>query len=173
MPRNAVVPARTAVLPILVIVAGLALVIPRLNRTSDLDEIRAEEDSVECGDLPGECATPSPEGLRTERTLRAADVCPRSGYLCVELAERDTFRIRRWTDGVSGLVVHVPAPDFEDAAPSRELHRAAVRGVKAWDGQPFAITVDERGRLDADVTVTWQRQLPGTRLGVTELQWSP
>lgn len=70
-------------------------------------------------------------------------------------------------------MVHVPAPDFEDSGAARELQRAAAAGIRAWNGQPYPIVVDERGRRDAHFAVQWARTMSGTALGSAETSWHP
>src|SRR5262245_37082713 len=67
-------------------------------------------------------------------TLATAEICPRSGYLCVE--KGGTLQIARWPLKKGKLRVRVPLPsfDFLDADQARQLRDAAVDGIKAWDG---------------------------------------
>lgn len=110
-------------------------------------------------------ATPAP-------VLSAAEACLNVGYLCSPLGEADRLMIQRWR-GVEGpLVVHVPLPDLQDEGAARGLQRAAVAGIRLWNGQPFPIAVDERGTREAHVRVRWSLAMGGARLGITRTEWS-
>jgi hypothetical protein len=90
-------------------------------------------------------------------TLSTAEICPRSGYLCVE--KGGALQIARWPLAKGSLRVRVPLPHFLDADEARQLRDAAVEGIKAWDGHPFPITV-EIGRFSlrkSDIVVAWAR----------------
>ena len=97
------------------------------------------------------------EGVGT--TLTTAEVCPRSGYLCVE--KGGALQIARWPLKQGKLRVRVPLPnfDFVDADQARQIRDAAVEGIKAWDGHPFPIVV-ETGRFSlrmSDIVLGWGR----------------
>jgi len=64
-------------------------------------------------------------------------------------------------------------PDLEDRAQALRLQRAASAGVRLWNGQPFAIVVDERGNREPHIRVEWASSLGGTQLGVANVSWSP
>lgn len=134
----------------------------------------------------GSCADDRPEcvahigdttGLPAARehppSLVAAEFCLDAGYLCSGLAEQEAVRLRRWSGFDGTLVVHVPQPDFLDTGVAREIQRAAARGVRAWNSQPFPILVDLRGEREAHVSIVWTRSLGGSRLGVARTRWSP
>lgn len=105
--------------------------------------------------------------------LRAAEACVGVGYLCADLSDADRIRLQRWT-GVNGtLVVHVPLPEFEEPEYARQLRSAAATGIRAWDGHPFRISIDERGTRDPRFSVEWRRVLGGSRLGMARTQWTP
>lgn len=116
--------------------------------------------------------TPTPSAFTALPTVADDDVCLRAGYLCSPLQRSSSFRIRRWKDATGTLVVHVPAPSFEDGPDARRLQRAATAGIRAWNGNPFPIAVDERGTRDAHFSVRWARTVGGTRLGVAQTRWS-
>lgn len=118
----------------------------------------------------GAALTAAPEA---PPTLLAADFCRDVGYLCAALDVDETFTVRRWTDLEGALVVHVPRPEHLDGGTARELQRAATRGVRAWNDEPFPILVDLRGDREADVTIRWLPTMPGTRLGAARTTWSP
>lgn len=105
-----------------------------------------------------------------ERSRR--EFCVDVGYLCAALAEVDSIRIRRWSDGDRTLVVHVPLPPEEEPGQARRLQRAAAQGLQAWNGQPFSILADLRGDRNPDFRVRWRRSLGEAQVGVTHTAWS-
>lgn len=129
--------------------------------------------------VPGEEACPPGDGPvlgaapDAPPTLSAADFCRDVGYLCAALDVEGVVTFRRWRDHEGPLVVHVPLPDHLDGGSARELQRAATRGVRAWNEEPFPILVDLQGSREADVTIRWLPSLPGTQLGAARTTWSP
>lgn len=113
-----------------------------------------------------------PDPFAAPKVVQAEEVCRDAGYLCVELENRDRVFVRRWIDFTGTLVVHVPAPDFEDRTRARQLQRAAAAGVRAWNGQPFPIAVDERGTREAHIRVRWEYSLGGMQIGRAQTTWS-
>lgn len=114
----------------------------------------------------------APSTAAPEPTVRAEDVCPGAGYLCAGLAQRGIPRVMRWPDAVEEIEVRIPRPDFLDAAASREVQSAAVRGILAWQNSPFPIRVTRSDRPGSeDFVVSWSRRLNGTELGRTATRW--
>ncbi|MEQ9399831.1 MAG: matrixin family metalloprotease [Longimicrobiales bacterium] len=150
----------------LLAVGGMTLVADRTPAPASDAEPACLDGSADCG-LPG--APPSFAGGARQS---AAEACRDAGYLCAELADRGTLFIRRWKNLEGTIVVHVPAPTFESSARARELQRAAAAGIRAWNGQPFPVVVDERGRREAHFQVRWSRSLGGNVLGRAETRWS-
>jgi len=109
----------------------------------------------------------------TPPVFSAQEACRGVGYLCADLEEAAEIRIQRWTNQEGTLVVHVPRPDIEEIGVAIRLQNAAAAGIRAWNGQPFQIQVDERGDLDAHFSVTWTLSLSGAQIGVTRMGWSP
>jgi hypothetical protein len=70
--------------------------------------------------------------------------CASSGYLCDFVVDGDAPRVLRWPDDTGVLVVRVPVPSDRAGASGFELQRAAIRGILAWDGQPFPIRILDR-----------------------------
>lgn len=137
-------------------------------------------------DVAASCAVDAPECVTPTRdttslpaprehppSFAAADFCADVGYLCSGLAEEEVIRLRRWSGFDGTLVVHVPQPDFLETGVARQLQRAAARGVRAWNNQPFPILVDLRGDREAHVSILWVRSLIGSQLGVARTRWSP
>ena len=127
------------------------------------------------------CAADDPACLPTDRAaplssagpvVVAEEVCSDVGYLCSEVEETGRFQVRRWKGFQGTLVVHVPEPPHEDRTVALGLQRAAAAGIRAWNGQPFPILVDERGTRQAHVQVEWTRSLGGTSIGRAEVRWS-
>ncbi len=104
--------------------------------------------------------------------VHARDVCPGTGYLCAGLARDGHVLIHHWTDFSGTIVVHVPLPTGESTTDARSLRRAAEAGLRAWNGQPFPVLVDEGGTRPANFSVTWVRSLGGKRIGLAHTQWS-
>ena len=105
--------------------------------------------------------------------MAASEACRGVGYLCADLAAADRIRLQRWTGFSGTLVVHVPPPELEDAEYARQLRTAAATGIRAWDGHPFPISIDERGDRNPRFSVMWRHVLGGSRLGVARTQWAP
>lgn len=136
---------------------------------ADADRIEGAVE-VTGGGTAAMTASPEPGASPTE--LRAGAVCPSTGYLCSPLDEAESFRIARWPDDTRVLRVHVERPSGRPPAEARALQRAAERGLRAWQGQPFGIDVDRvGGRGDYDVVVTWADALDGRQLGRTSTRW--
>ena len=112
-----------------------------------------------CG-TGGALACPEPaleEGV--DVTLDAAEVCPRSGYLCN--GRGASFRVLRWPLDKGRLRVRVPPVEFLDTRTDREVRDAVIEGIMAWDGHPFPIVIDD-GRYTLhvpDIRVVWTQGL--------------
>ena len=105
-------------------------------------------------------------------TILAADVCVDAGYLCSDRDASGVPRVLRWPDSLGTLTVSVPTPDFEPPGRAKALQRAAVRGIQAWQGRPFALKIhDRRNKAPADIVVRWSQQLGGASLGHTRSEW--
>ncbi|MEN8376878.1 MAG: matrixin family metalloprotease [Gemmatimonadota bacterium] len=104
--------------------------------------------------------------------MAADEVCLDVGYLCASLSDSASFRVLRWPDEVRGLSVFIPAPAGLDPSAGRRLRDAAARGISAWDGAPLAIGVTTRPEDRSDITVTWVRSLPDSRLGRARVEWA-
>jgi hypothetical protein len=117
-------------------------------------------------------ACPAPEleeGWGT--TIGAAEICPSSGYLC---GGRRQFQIVRWPLTHGTLRVRVGLPRFEDDDTGESLRAAVVEGIRAWDGHPFPLIVDDAAfsmRI-ADIDVVWTQGLYNAALGVSNISWS-
>ena len=106
-------------------------------------------------------------------TLGEAVACRDSAYLCRGLEWKDgTARAFRWNETTPVIRIRVPLPAGDrDAA--REMQQAAMRGLRAWDGHPFAILVESRDRgTPADFTVEWMNRPPRNQLGLTSTRWT-
>jgi len=82
------------------------------------------------------------------------------------------MRVQRWKGFEGTVVVHVPLPDFEEPGVAIDLQRAAARGIRAWNNQPFPVLADLRGDRDPHFTVRWTRSLGGDQLGLARTRWS-
>ena len=120
------------------------------------------------------CAPPAAAMSSTAApTVASSEFCADVGYLCDGLAEAESVRLHRWTRLDGTVVVHVPLPDVEDPSEARALQRAAARGIRAWNNQPFPILADLRGDRDPHFAVRWARTLGAGQLGVARTRWSP
>lgn len=135
----------------------------------------AEASAIPCDpEIDPLCVTPGGDPGSNAPVLQAADVCTNdSGYLCAGLEAQNRIQLRRWKDFEGPIIVHVPRPTAESDGHARRLQAAAAAGVRAWNGQPFAITVDQRGTMDAHFSVRWRRSLGGAQIGVARTRWSP
>ena len=90
-------------------------------------------------------------------TLRAAEICPKSGYLCFE----GRRQIARWPLDKGRLKINVPLPEFASGAEAEELRAAAIEGIRAWDGHPFPLVIDTSKPIypSWDVRVVWTQGL--------------
>jgi len=90
-------------------------------------------------------------------TLRAAEICPKSGYLCFE----GRRQIARWPLDKGRLKINVPLPEFASGAEAEELRAAAIEGIRAWDGHPFPLVIDTGKPIypSWDVRVVWTQGL--------------
>ena len=106
-------------------------------------------------------------------TLNEAAACRDSAYLCRGLEWKDgTARAFRWNEATRVIRIRVPLPAGDRGA-AREMQQAAMRGVRAWDGHPFAILVESRDRgTPADFTVDWMKNPPENQLGLTSTRWT-
>jgi hypothetical protein len=104
--------------------------------------------------------------------LTAAEACRNVGYLCSELERAERIQLHRWKDFTGTIVVHVPRPDFESPTDATRLQQAAAMGLRAWNGQPFEISVDLRGDRSPHFAVRWTQTLPGNQIGVAQTRWS-
>jgi hypothetical protein len=121
---------------------------------------------------PTEGALPVP--VPSSRPALSEDAaCRNTGYLCAELSVHDRIRIQRWRDFQGPMVVYLPEPQLADRGLGQRLQRAASAGIRAWNGQPFPIVVDERGSREPHVRVRWVQRLAGAQIGLAMVQWSP
>lgn len=98
--------------------------------------------------------------------------CVEAAYLCAGLEERGQERALRWSDRVTVLRVRVLRPEHEPPARADSLQRAAARGVRAWQGQPFPLRIETDLRPgEPDVVVAWIPALDDTQLGRVRTSW--
>lgn len=119
------------------------------------------------------CAAPDVAARSRGRrpAIFAPEICAESGYLCADLGQERSVQLLRWPDGTGVLRIRVPLPTEERPEVARELQRAAIRGILAWNRQPLALQIDDRSvERPADVVVRWERQLEEGRLGQTRWQ---
>lgn len=108
------------------------------------------------------------EGLGV--TLKAADVCPGAGYLCVEARGRELVR---WPLDKGRLRVRVPLPEFASGQEAESLRAAAIEGIRAWDGHPFPLVIDT-GKFTLrmwDIRIVWTQGLFNEAAGLARPGW--
>lgn len=126
--------------------------------------------SPACGGR-GAVACPSAEleeGLGV--TVKAADVCPGAGYLCVDARGRELVR---WPLDKGRLRVRVPLPEFASGPEAEALRAAAIEGIRAWDGHPFPLVIDT-GRFTVrmwDIRIVWTQGLYNEAAGLARPGW--
>lgn len=151
----------------LLLVAGGVVAYLRAGTPPDAEVAACASGEERCPTLATPSTAPDPPP-----TLSASEFCSDVGYLCADLSAQDVIRLHRWTDLDGPVVVHIPLPDFLEAGAARDLQRAAARGIRAWNNQPFPILVDLRGDRNPHFSVRWTRALEGTQLGVARTRWS-
>jgi len=101
-------------------------------------------------------------------TFTSDEACGNVGYMCAELASKDSLRLLRWPDGTEAIVVSVPSPQGESTDRAQTLQRAAARGILSWSGTPFPIRIIEGepsiGQA-VDIRIRWTPFLEDNRLG--------
>lgn len=154
-------------LPLSVLVAllglGAVVAIPWTDRVAEGSGAPTPPVSPACA---RDCGTPVPREA----------ACRDGGYLCASAPSDVPIPIRRWPDATEVLHVAVEPPPGDDAARSRALQRAAVRGILRWDGRPFRLRISDRegsavGMDPPSIRLAWQAQLDGTALGTTQVRW--
>src|SRR5258706_9804142 len=91
-------------------------------------------------------------------TVKATDVGPGAGYLCVDARGRELVR---WPLDKGRLRVRVPLPEFASGPEAESLRAAVIEGIRAWDGHPFPLVIDT-GRFTLrlwDIRVVWTQGL--------------
>jgi len=156
---------------VLVIAGAVGLLRDRISAGAAAAKCAADGEPA-CGAERADAGVQLREGPAPAPVLEAGTACRDAGYLCADLANADRIQVRRWKNFAGTLVVHVPRPDFEDRNEAARLQEAAVRGLRAWNGQPFAILADLRGDREAHFEVRWSRTLSGTQVGVARTQWT-
>ncbi len=122
---------------------------------------------VSAGALPGISEAPFFE-IRS-----ASELCADAGYLCVA-AEGAEFQIHRWPNSTPLLSIRVPLPDLADRDEAERLRQAAVRGLLAWDRQPFPLRIVARDvghEGPVDITIEWEGQLADRKIGEVRTEW--
>jgi hypothetical protein len=90
--------------------------------------------------------------------LKAVEICPTAGYLCVDGRSQPLFR---WPLDKGKLRVRVLLPEFATGEDAEALRAAAIEGIRAWDGHPFPIVVDTAKFTVRmwDIRVVWTQGL--------------
>ena len=170
-------PSPLSLLATVLVLSGLfAMMRDRVSTTRDFGPASGSCDEVDdplCAfELSGGAARRGTSAGTAAPALSAETACLNVGYLCAELESTGTLQIRRWKDFQGTIVVHIPRPDFLPPGDARRLQVGAAAGVRQWSGQPFPISVDERGNRVAHFAVQWRRTLGGRSIGVARTQWS-
>jgi hypothetical protein len=122
-----------------------------------------ETKGSEAGSVQGDSTT----------AMDAGDICPKAGYLCADPEIQQPLRVLRWPDDTNVISVWLPLPPGISHGSALELQKAAARGLEAWDGHPFPLSI--RTRVvgpPPDVRVEWDAGLGGGQLGRARVQWS-
>jgi len=170
-------PSPLSLLATVLVLSGLfAMMRDRVSTTPEFEPSSGPCDEVYdplcASELDGGAARRGLAGGTAAPTISSETACLNVGYLCAELESTGTLRIRRWKDFQGTIVVHIPRPDFLPPGDARRLQVGAAAGVRQWSGQPFPISVDERGNREAHFAVQWRRTLGGRSIGVARTQWS-
>ncbi len=105
--------------------------------------------------------------------LRADEVCADAGYLCAEVETNGSLRLLRWPEETRLIRIWVPEPTGLSPRRAREFQRAAARGIRAWNGHPFPLSIRTRERGEPpDITVEWSRIVADGRLGRAGVEWT-
>ena len=109
-----------------------------------------------------------------EVTLNSASVCVDVGYLCAELETTGSQRILRWPADTGRLRIRIPPPPGVAPDRARALQSAVVRGIQYWQRRPFELVIDTHPTPSgqADIEISWGRELSGSQLGLTRTLWS-
>ena len=104
-------------------------------------------------------------------TMEERLACRDVAYLCRGLEWNEGMaRVLRWDETTRVIRARVPLPPVGGDA--RAVRDAAIRGILAWQGNPFPIQIEERdGGTPADFTVEWMAQPPGAQLGQAGTRW--
>jgi hypothetical protein len=104
-------------------------------------------------------------------TMEERDACRDVAYLCRGLAwNQGMARVLRWSEETRMIRARVPLPPIGSEA--RAVRDAAIRGILAWQGNPFPIRIEERDGSDSvDFTVEWMTAPPGSQLGQAGTRW--
>jgi hypothetical protein len=163
MPQRRVDPVM--LVAVLLVAAGSLLLLRDRGTTAPTP------DEPPTGGSPGPSVQSTPTAS-SRPVLEENVACRDAGYLCAELSDYERIRVQRWRNLQEPMVVHLPAPELSDRGLGQRLHRAASAGIRAWNGQPFPIVVDERGTRPAHVEVRWVPRLSGGQIGLATVMWS-
>ncbi len=187
MSKNPMMRSPLSLLALVILAGSVAAILGRIPGPQRVDTTLPSE----CEGLtPSECqallttnastnaSTPhlEPEDL----VLSAEEACPNAGYLCAEVEENGFLQILRWQETTELIRVLVPEPEFASPQRRQELQRAAIRGIRAWHGHPFPLSIRTRdqGAVPGEVpgavphvSIEWRQVLEEGRLGRAQIQW--
>jgi hypothetical protein len=104
--------------------------------------------------------------------IPAQEACSGAHYLCANSETGGGIRVLRWPADTPLLRVRIPVPEGLPPGVGQDLQRAAARGVQAWHGHPFPLSIRTRGSgPPPDVTVQWVDDLGEGRLGRAQMEW--
>lgn len=155
-----------------VTLAGFGLLICACTPSPPAAGEHGGEAAVEAA--PGAGPGTDPAAVAPPR-VRLSSLCGDVGYLCYLFSGAEETRVARWPDSISRLRILIPPPPVGDPETSRQLHRAAIRGLLAWDGHPFPIQILDRppgpGSTPAHIEVTWVDRLGPGEAGRVLTAW--
>ena len=106
-------------------------------------------------------------------TMEQREACRDVAYLCrgLEWSGEGMARVLRWNEDTKVIRARVPLPGF--GSNPRAARDAAIRGILAWQGNPFPIQIEERDNgAPVDFTVEWMAAPPGSQLGQAGTRWT-
>jgi hypothetical protein len=160
-----------SLLTTLVVIAGIATLAER-----QLDQRAAAQAAAEAPECVAPECTPGPvvDAMLGSPvvTMDQQVACRDVAYLCRGLEWNEGMaRALRWSSETAVIRVRVPLPPA--GAQPRAVRDAAIRGILAWQGNPFPIRIEERdGTAPVDFTVEWMMSPPGAQLGQAGTRWT-
>jgi hypothetical protein len=158
-----------SLLALVVVVAALTTIARRDSDGSVAGQAAAEKPCVESDCTAG----PVVDAMLGSPvvTMEQREACRDVAYLCRGLEWNEGMaRVLRWNEDTGVIRARVPLPGF--GADPRAARDAAIRGILAWQGNPFPIQIERDGDTPVDFTVEWMAAPPGSQLGQAGTRWT-